>query len=123
MSDLELHQLLLAARAEFDGAIFLVFIVNFLFMAMAIWRSGELPTHSVRCLQAMCLGVGLFFTVRAIAAMMHYRFANALMNQLDPASNPSLSAMQWPSYLLCAAVIIICPLVAMYFLNRAERDY
>lgn len=123
MSDINFHQLLIAARAEFDNAIFLVFIVNFVFVAVALWRAGTLPTQSVRCLQAMCLAVGLFFTVRSITSMMHYMHANKLIIQADLASNSSLSAMQWPSFLLSAAVIVICPLVAMYFLTRAVRDY
>ena len=100
-----------------------MFIANFLFVVVALWRAGELPAQGVRCLQAMCLAAGLFFTVRAIAAMMHYMHANELMNQAGLASNPSLSAMQWPSFLLSILVIIICPLVSMYFLKRAERDY
>ena len=123
MSDINFHQILIAARAEFDSAVFLVFLVNFLFVVVALWRSGKLPTQSVRCLQAMCLGSGLFFTVRAITAMMHYMHANNMIVQAELDSISSLSAMQWPSFLLSAAVIVICPLVAMYFLKRAERDY
>ncbi|NND81747.1 MAG: hypothetical protein HKN50_04890 [Gammaproteobacteria bacterium] len=123
MTEYQLHQLLIANRADFDNAIVMVVLVNFLFIVLAMWKSGELPTQSVRRLKVMCLVATTFFTLRAIAGLVRLEFVIREMVQLESNRDLFVSVWQWPTLFFTIGAVVASPLVAMYFLSRAERDY
>lgn len=105
MTEFELHQLIIASRAEFDTATVVVFTINLVFCVIALWKVEQLDTSQIRALSFIHLTMTILFTMRAISAIVRFGWLNLELNELDEIFNPTMPFMQIPTVIFRAAVL------------------
>lgn len=129
MSEFEIHQLVILTRWEFAVPTLAILFVSMGYMAVGIWRTGNLDRLSVRLLQLSYVALVVLLTIRGYAAVARaIKLTGLLMQSIpDVQFNYMNPAIQYPTVIIRLATLVILLVVTLFLLNRAikpgtERD-
>ena len=121
MTEYELHELVVATRAEFDLPTFLLIVLSAAFVYLGLQRTAQLPVLPVRLLQLLYSAVAGFLWLRAYAAIVRLRKLSAELRELEPVFDYANASLQVTTYFSRMTMIVICVAVTLYFLERARE--
>ena len=121
MTEYELHELVVATRAEFDQPTFLLIVLSAAFIYLGLQRPAELPALQVRLLQLLYSVIAGFLWLRTYAAIVRLRKLSAELRELEPVFDYANASLQVATYFSRMAMIVICVAVTLYFLERARE--
>ena len=98
MTEIEIHSLLIASRAEFDLMTVIYFFVFLVFIFLAIYGKGKLDKIQVNCLVLTYLLMAAFLVIRIIAAINRFiNLSRLLRKSFDPIFDPTFIPLQLPT--------------------------
>ena len=121
MSEFELHQLILASRAEFDIATAIMLATSLGFIVIAQLRTVKWSVYArVMVIVTYVVASALIF-IRTIASIVRFAKLNALLEAGDPAFIVTNLSLQLPTVALRLVLFVSLFLVTVYFLYRQGK--
>ena len=121
MSEFELHQLILASRAEFDIATAIMLATSLGFIVIAQLRTAKWSVYArVMVIVTYMVASALIF-IRTIASIVCFAKLNALLEAGDREFIVTNLSLQLPTVALRLALFVSLFLVTVYFLYRQGK--
>ena len=118
MSEFEVHQLLIAQRAEFDIATLTYVAVSGFFIALAILSKSNWEQRTRRLIFVTYLLISAFIVIRIAASIVRFGKLSIILESMDPEFWVSNITLQAPTLILRVAVIIVTAWLTVHIINR-----
>lgn len=121
MSEFELHQLIQAARYEFDLASVALVLVSLGFVLIAQNRRSDWSARTTK-LVTWAYGItGALILIRIVASMVRFGKLNLLLEANDPSFVVSFAPLQVPTLMLRISFIIATVVMTMHFIKAPQE--
>lgn len=119
MSEFEIQQLIIAARADFDAATTTFLGFSLLVMAMAIFSRSQWDRRTRWLFIASYLVTTAFLIFRVLAAMLRFGKAEALLQA--PAFKVMAPMVQAPTFALRVLVFVLFIWLTLHLLREQKQ--
>ena len=123
MSEFEYHQLLITTRSEFETMTLALVVINLAFVAIAIWQKSMMSKQTNNWLKGLCLLVSAFLALRVVEGTLRFMELNNQLIALNPEFDPAALFVHWTALILRLLIVLVFPLVALWFLDQARKPY
>ena len=121
MSEFELHQLILASRAEFDIATAIMLATSLGFIVIAQLRTAKWSVYARVMVIVTYVVASEIIVIRTIVSIVRFAKLNALLEAGDRAFIVTNLSLQLPTVALRLALFVSLFLVTVYFLYRQGK--
>lgn len=120
MTEYELHQMIYAARWEFDVANIVLVLVSLCFFLAVQLRRSDWEPRTVRLVQWSYSLTAALIVLRGAASMVRFGKLNLLLEANDPSFVVTFAPLQVPTLLIRLASIALIASATMHFIAKAK---
>ena len=121
MDEYQINQLMVAMRAEFDGATALYVLFSLAIMALVSFVSEQRESRWNANISSWLYGfyavIAAFIVIRGAAAIVRFAELSALLASMDPTYHPGFLPLQLPTVILRLVLLIVTTTVTIKFMR------